>query len=137
MDRYTFLAYKEAMKAYKKKEIPVGAVIVKNNKVIAKSRNNRQKRYNLLGHAEINCIVKAEKKLKDWRLDGCEMYVTLEPCDMCKFHIKEARIKKVHYLVSSSKQEQKDPLFEQTNGCNTLFEEYKRMLKSFFCNLRK
>jgi len=82
------VALLEAQKAFKKGEIPVGAVIVKDNKIIAKSHNNRQKKFNVYGHAEINCIIKAAKKIKDWRLDDCEMYVTLEPCDLCKNYRK-------------------------------------------------
>ena len=72
------LALKEAKKAYKLKEVPVGAVIVKDDKVIAKAYNLREKTNNAISHAEILCINKACKKLKSWRLDGCIMYVTLE-----------------------------------------------------------
>lgn len=87
----------EAFKSYKKGEIPVGAILVKNNKIIAKAHNNRQKRTNVLGHAEINVILKGAKKNKDWRLDDYELYCSLEPCLMCANVIKESRIKKVYY----------------------------------------
>jgi len=100
--------YKEAVKAYKKGEIPVGALITKNNKIIAKSHNNRQKKHNLLGHAEINCILEAEKRIKDWRLDECEMYVTLSPCSMCEAIIEESRLKKVHFLVKQPNYNEKN-----------------------------
>lgn len=128
------IAYKEAEKAFKRKEIPVGAVIVKNNKVISKSRNNRQFKHTVLGHAEINAILKAEKKLKDWRLDDCTMYVTLEPCEMCSMLIKESRIKEVYYLIS--KKDNKESNFTQTNDCDKIIENYKKLLNIFFENLR-
>lgn len=93
-------AIKEAVKAYKKNEIPVGAVLVKNNKIIAKSHNNRQRKMNVLGHAEINAIIKGAKKNGDWRLENFELYCSLEPCPMCACIIKESRIKKVYYNLS-------------------------------------
>ena len=127
---YFETAYKEALKAKNKKEIPIGAVIVKNNKIIAKACNSRQFKYNVLGHAEINCILKAERKLKDWRLDDCELYVTLEPCEMCNIIINEARINKVFYILDKNHK-------LQTNVCSTIGEKYKLLLKNFFDNLRK
>ena len=84
-------------KAYKKLEVPVGAVIVKAGKIIAKAYNLRETKKNSLAHAEILCINKACKKLKNWRLEDCTMYVTLYPCEMCMGAIKQARIKKVYF----------------------------------------
>ena len=95
MNKYMELALNEAKKAYKIKEVPVGAVIVKDDKVIAKAYNLREKTNNAISHAEILCINKACKKLKAWRLDGCDMYVTLEPCLMCAGAITQARLSKV------------------------------------------
>lgn len=89
------LALKEAKKAYKLKEVPVGAIIVKDDKVIAKAYNLREKTNNAISHAEILCINKACKKLKSWRLDECVMYVTLEPCLMCAGAIAQSRISRV------------------------------------------
>ncbi|MBQ8901714.1 MAG: nucleoside deaminase [Bacilli bacterium] len=129
--------YKEAVKAYKKGEIPVGALITKNNKIIAKSHNNRQKKHNLLGHAEINCILKAEKRIKDWRLDECEMYVTLSPCSMCEIIIEESRLKKVHFLVKQPNYNEKNSKIVQISDQNNQKEEYEKLLKSFFERLRK
>lgn len=129
--------YKEAIKAYKKGEIPVGALITKNNKIIAKSHNNRQKKHNLLGHAEINCILKAEKRIKDWRLDECEMYVTLSPCSMCETIIEESRLKKVHFLVKQPNYNEKNSKIVQISDQNNQKEEYEKLLKSFFKRLRK
>ena len=97
------LAIKEAKKAYKEGEIPVGAVIVKDGVVIAKGRNSREKENSALGHSEINAIKKACKKLNDWRLDGCELYVTLEPCPMCAGAIINARIKTVVFGAFDAK----------------------------------
>ena len=99
MENYFEIVIKEAYKAFNKKDIPVGALIVKNGKILAKSHNNRQKKHDVLGHAEINCIKIASRKLKDWRLDGCTMYVSLEPCDMCKTLINESRIDQIFYLL--------------------------------------
>lgn len=131
MNNYFDVAYKEAVKAYKKREIPVGAVIVKNGVIIAKSHNNRQKKHNVLGHAEINVILKAEKKLKDWRLDGCTMYVTLEPCDMCKTIIKESRIDKVFFLMNKLKDKN-----QNLERCEKIAKNYEMLMQDFFKKLR-
>jgi len=96
MDRnFMKIALLEAKKAAQKGEVPVGAVIVKDGKVIAKAHNKREQKQNALSHAEIEAINKACKVLGSWRLDGCEMYVTLEPCPMCTGAIINARIKTV------------------------------------------
>ena len=131
------IAYKEALKAYKKKEIPVGAVIVKDNKIIAKSHNNRQKKYNVLGNAEINAILKTEKKLRDWRLDGCILYVTLEPCQLCQKVIEESRIDQVIYLLEQDKSKLESNKYKQTNDCNKLRENYQKIINTFFQKLRE
>ena len=88
---------KLSKKAYKKNEVPVGAIIVKNNKIIAKAYNKIEKNHDVTMHAEILTIKKASKKLKNWRLNECEMYVTLEPCKMCSSAIELSRIKK--YII--------------------------------------
>ena len=137
---YMNIAYKEALKAYKNEEVPVGAIIVKDNKIISKAHNDRQKRFNILGHAEIKSILKAEKKLKDWRLDDCEMYVTLNPCKMCKMLISESRLKKVIYLSENdknNKNQEKNNNIMQTNVCNLLKMQYEKLLKTFFKEMRK
>lgn len=89
-------ALKEAKKAYLKGEIPVGAVIVKDNKIIARGHNLKEKSNDTTKHAEIIAIQKASKKLESWRLIDCEMYVTLEPCSMCAGAIINSRIKKLY-----------------------------------------
>ena len=88
-----FEALELAKAAANEGEVPVGAVIVKDGKIIAKGRNEREKKQNALSHAEIEAINEACNKLGSWRLDGCEMYVTLEPCPMCAGAIINARIK--------------------------------------------
>ena len=89
------LALKEAKKAYKVGEIPIGAVIVKNNKVIAKAHNLKEKHKCTVDHAEILAIKKACKKLKNWRLLDCIIYITMYPCPMCASAINQSRISKV------------------------------------------
>ena len=100
---YMKIAINEAEKALKNGEMPVGAVIVKNNKIIGKGYNKKEKTKNPLMHAEIIAIQKACKKNKDWRLNDCELYVTMEPCTMCIGAIVESRIKKIYYGVENKK----------------------------------
>jgi len=97
-DKFMDIALEEAKKALQKENVPVGAVIIKNNKIIAKAHNLKKSSKNVMDHAEIICIKKANKKIKDWRLNGCDMYVTLEPCEMCKEVINSSRITNVYYL---------------------------------------
>ena len=91
------------LKAIKRNEVPVGTIIVKNNKIIAKAYNKTNKTNNILSHAEILAIIKASKKIKNWRLDDCTLYVSLEPCSMCKEIIKKSRIKEVIYFSKQNK----------------------------------
>lgn len=96
-NKFMGLAIKEAKKASSKGEIPIGAVIVKDNIVIAKAHNLRESLKNALCHAEISAIDKACKEVSNWRLDGCDMYVTLEPCPMCCGAILQSRIKNLYF----------------------------------------
>ena len=89
-------ALKEAKKAYEKLEVPVGAVIVKDGKIIARAHNQKETKYDTTKHAEILAIQKASKKLQSWRLLDCEMYVTLEPCSMCAGALIQSRIRKIY-----------------------------------------
>ena len=89
------LAISAAGEAAKRGEIPVGAVVVKNGEVIAVGSNRREEKKSVISHAEIEAIEKAAKRLGDWRLDGCELYVTLEPCPMCTGAIINSRISTV------------------------------------------
>ena len=130
VDKIINLAYE----AYANDDIPVGAVVVKNNKIIGCGYNKRNANNSVIGHAEIEAIENACNYVGDWRLDDCEMYVTLLPCMMCTGAIIESRIKKVYYLC------------EKTNNCfnNNEYlclekinlvdkcDEYLKLLQLFF-----
>lgn len=135
MNDYFDVALKEAHKAYKQNEIPVGAVIVFNNKIIAKAHNLKMKKYDITSHAEILAIKKAAQKLKDWRLSECDLYVTLEPCEMCREVIKQSRIKNVYYLVDKLeyKKTYNKTNFIKSEDENVLAasEEYKKSYQHF------
>ncbi len=105
MEKYIDLALKEAKKAYEKDEVPIGAVIVKDGVVISKAHNLKEKNCSVTKHAELIAIERACKKLKNWRLDGCDIYVTLEPCPMCASAIQQARIQSVYYGVGCGNSE--------------------------------
>ena len=146
-EKYMKEALKEAKKAYDKLEVPVGAVIVKDGKIIAKAHNLKETKTDTTKHAEIMVIQKASKKLNSWRLIDCEMYVTLEPCSMCAGAIINSRIKKIYIGTMD----------EKTGAAGSvlnLFEDYKfnhkvevekgilkeeceNILKNFFKELRK
>ena len=134
MNKYMEIALKEAQKAFEKEEVPIGCVIVSHDKIIAKSHNNREKKHNILGHAEIIAIKKASKRLKTWKLDNCEMYVTLKPCSMCESVIKQSRIRKVYYLLAknATQKEYYKTEFLQISQEN----KYAKLLSDFFKNKR-
>lgn len=96
-------AIKEAMKARAKKEVPIGAIIVKNGKIISRGYNLRESRQNSLKHAEIIAIDKACKKTNNFRLEDCDLYVTVEPCLMCAGAIVQSRIRKVYFGTRDEK----------------------------------
>ena len=127
-------------------EIPIGAVIVKDNKIISKAYNTREKTQIATHHAEILAIEKACKKLKSWRLDDCDIYVTLEPCPMCAGAILNARIKNVFYAVPDvdSGGHSRFNMFNSTLNHSTncihekdFEEENKKLIQNFFKNKRK
>ena len=144
--RFMKEALKEAKKAELINEVPVGAVIVKDGKVISRAYNKKETTNSAINHAEIIAIQKANKKLNSWRLLDCEMYVTLEPCSMCAGAILQSRIKKVYIGTMDQK----------TGSCGSvfnLFDDYKfnhkvdiesgickdeceKILQDFFKNLR-
>lgn len=146
-EKYMKEALKEAQKAYKKLEIPVGAVIVKDGKIIAKAHNIKEEEKDTTKHAEIIAIQKASKKLNTWRLNDCEMYVTLEPCSMCAGAIIQARLKKVYIGTMDEKTGAcgsvlnllKDYKFNHEVELETglLEENCKKILQDFFKELRK
>lgn len=140
-------ALKEAKKAYDKLEVPVGVVIVKDGKIIARAHNVKEAKKDTTKHAEIIAIQKASKKLDNWRLTDCEMYVTLEPCSMCAGALIQSRIKKVYIGTMDLK----------TGACGSVLNllgdytfnhkvevengimqnECEELLKEFFKELRK
>ena len=146
-EKYMKEALKEAKKAYDKLEIPVGCVIVKDGKIVARGHNLKETKFDTTKHAEIIAIQKASKKLNSWRLIDCEMYVTLEPCSMCAGAIINSRIKKIYIGTMDKK----------TGACGSvlnLFEDYEfnhkvevengllkneceKILKDFFKELRE
>lgn len=144
--KYMRQALKEAQKAYEKDEIPVGAIIVKDGKIIARGHNEKEGKQDTTHHAEIIAIQKASKKLGTWRLTGCIMYVTLEPCSMCAGALIQARIDKVVIGTMDEKTGacgsvlnllQEYPFnhkVEMTTGI--LQEECESILKEFFRELR-
>ncbi len=103
-EEYMYIALKEAKKAKQLDEVPVGCVIVKDDKIIAKAHNLKEKNKCCLAHAEILAIKKASKKLNSWHLDDATLYVTLEPCPMCAGAIYQSRIKRVVYGARDIKQ---------------------------------
>ena len=129
-NKYMYEAIKEAIKAYNENEVPVGAVIVKNNKIIARAHNTIEKNNNATKHAEINAIEKASKKLKNWRLMDCDLYVTLEPCKMCCGAINASRIRNIYYLVSKKEDiSVVKTIYQRIENCS---EEYLELLQKFF-----
>lgn len=140
-------ALKEAEKAYKKLEVPVGAIIVKDGKIIARGHNQKEEKTDTTKHAEIIAIQKASKKLQSWRLIGCEMFITLEPCPMCAGAIINSRIKKIHIGTMDDKTGaagSKLNLFEDYTFNHTveiekgiMKQECETILKKFFKELRK
>lgn len=145
-EKFMKMALKEAKKAYDKEEVPVGAIIVKDGKVIAKAHNLKELKKDTTYHAELHAIQKASKKLGSWRLTDCEMYVTLEPCSMCAGALIQSRIKKVYIGAMDYKTGAcgsvlnllKDYKFNHEVEIQTgvLKQECEEILKNFFKELR-
>ena len=124
-------AIKQARFAERHGEVPIGCVIVKDNKIIAKGYNQRERKRNCLWHAEVVALNRACRKLKSWRLTDCEMYVTLEPCQMCMGAILNARLRKVYVGAKSTTN-----LNWQTSVEFQLNDEAQNILVAFFRNKR-
>ena len=143
---YMTQALSEAKKAFALGEVPIGACVVKDGKVISKGYNKREKTKNAINHAEIIAIKKACRKLHDWRLLDCSLYVTLTPCPMCAGAIVNARIKDVHYGADEKSEDNLcEKIFESTrlNHNTTLIKEENyseicaQLLSNFFKSKRK
>lgn len=146
VNEFMLEAYKAALEAYNDGEVPVGAVIVRNNEIISIGRNRREKEKNALLHAEIDAIDKACKALGGWRLWNCELYVTLEPCPMCAGAIINAHIPKVYFGAYDFKNGSCGTitnLFEMPFGFKPectggiMADECTALLKDFFKKLRR
>ena len=145
-EKYMKAAIRQAKKAYALDEVPIGCVIVQNDKIIARGYNRRNTDKNALAHAEIAAIRKASKKTGDWRLEDCTMYVTLEPCQMCAGAIVQARIPRVVMGTMNAKagcagsvinilqMEQFNHQVDVTKG--VLADECRELMQKFFKELR-
>lgn len=146
-EKYMREAIRQAKKAYALGEVPIGCVIVYEDKIIGRGYNRRTIDKNVLAHAEISAIKKACKKMGDWRLEGCTMYVTLEPCQMCSGAIVQSRMKKVVIgcmnpkagcagsILNLLQMEEFNHQAELAIGI--LGEECSQMMKHFFQELRE
>lgn len=146
-EKYMKEAIRQAKKAYAIEDVPIGCVIVYEDKIIARGYNKRNKNKTALAHAELEAIKKASKVLGDWRLEECTMYVTLEPCQMCAGAIVQARIPRVVVGCMNPKAGcagsilnlLEEPRFnhqvELTTG--VLHEECSQLMQTFFKELRK
>lgn len=146
-EKYMKAAIREAKKAYALEEVPIGCVIVQNDKIIARGYNRRNTDKNTLAHAEMSAIKKASKKTGDWRLEDCTMYVTLEPCQMCAGAIVQSRLGKVVIgsmnpkagcagsVINLLQMKQFNHQVEMEVG--VLEEECSTMLSRFFQELRE
>ncbi len=145
-EKYMKEALRQAKKAYALNETPIGCVIVKDGKIIARGYNRRKTDRNTLAHAELQAIRRASKKLGDWRLEGCTMYVTLEPCQMCSGALVQARIDRVVMgcmnpkagcagsIINLLRMDAFNHQVEMETG--VLGEECSELLKTFFKELR-
>lgn len=146
-EKYMREAIKQAKKAYEINEVPIGCVIVCEDKIISRGYNRRTTDKNPLAHAEMIAIKKASKKVGDWRLEDCTMYVTLEPCQMCSGAIVQSRMKKVVVGCVNAKAGcagsilnllQMDEFNHQVElETGVLEEECSLLMKNFFKELRK
>lgn len=136
----------EAKKAYDKNEVPVGAVVVLNNKIIARAHNNRESSQKIHSHAEFLALEAAAKIIGSWRLEECEVYVTLEPCPMCAGAILQSRVKALYYGTNDLKSGSVNSIIKMLDlpynhkvywESGILADESKELLQSFFKELRK
>lgn len=138
-------ALKEAEKAYRKGEVPVGAVVVREGRIIARAHNLREHKQSVHGHAEFLAMMKAAKKCGTWRLEDCDVYVTMEPCPMCAGAMLQARVRALYYGVKDPKAGVVDSLLRMFElpfnhkpyvESGLLAEECSSLLKAFFKELR-
>lgn len=139
-------AIRESQKAFERDEVPIGCVIVKDGKIIARAHNRKEEKKCATAHAEILAIEKASRKTGDWRLDGCEMYVTLEPCPMCAGAMVMAQLERCFFAARDQRQGccesvlalTQDPAFYHRVPCvgGLMEEEAQTLLQDFFAKRR-
>jgi len=135
-EKYIKILLKLSKKAYKKNEVPISCVLVKNNEIISKAYNKKNIKKNPLLHAEIICLQKAYRKLKRWNLNDCVLYVSLEPCDMCKKIIEESRIKSVYYILKKGNITNKYTKTKYEQLYTIRYSCFKELINKFFNKLR-
>ncbi|MCR3906078.1 MAG: tRNA adenosine(34) deaminase TadA [Tenericutes bacterium] len=144
--KYMRAALKEAQKAEKENEVPVGAVVVFEDKIIARAYNKREQKQEFHSHAEFLAMMKASKKIGSWRLENCDVYVTLEPCPMCAGAMIQSRIKNLYYAADDPKSGVAKSIIEMFNlpfnhkinvESGILANESQELLENFFKRLRK
>lgn len=136
------IAFEEAKNAFDENEVPIGAVIVKDGIVLAKAHNQKEKKNCCTSHAEILAIEKVSKKLHNWRLEDCDIYITLDPCPMCASAIKQARISHIYSALNNLDENNLNIILEifkkDKTNCSVQFESNlfpepsKMLLNSFF-----
>ena len=141
-NKFMLAAIEESKKACMYDEVPIGAVIVKNKKIIAKAYNTKEKDNFVCSHAEIKAIEQASRILNNWRLDECDIYITLEPCPMCASAIKQARVNKVFFGIRNSDYNNMaiiKKIFEQDKNNKKVMmyggyykDKIRKILKDFF-----
>ena len=140
--KFLDMAFELAEKAYNLNEVPIGAVIIKNDVVIGCGYNQKESNNSVLKHAELIAIEEASKNLNNWRLDNCDIYVTLDPCPMCASAIKQARIKNVYSALNNTDEKYLEIIEKVFIGDNTnpsvnfvsnlAVDKSKNLLNSFF-----
>lgn len=139
-EKYIDELIKLSQKSLKKNEVPIAALIIdENGKIISKAYNTRNIKQQTINHAEILAIIKANQKLKSWRLNKCTLYVTIEPCDMCKSVIKESRIQNVFYLLPRlpEKNQYNKTIFNKLKDISEKEDKYQEIINKFWKNKRK
>jgi len=126
---------KAAFKASKNGEVPVAALVIKEDKIISIAHNKRRKNGSVLEHAEIRAVRMAGKKLGDWRLNGCDLYVTLKPCNMCEVVLRESRLDRVFYLIEPleyKKKYDKTEMISIEKSYPQHVDAYRKIFSDFF-----
>ena len=137
IEKYENELIKLCKKAYKKGDVPVGAILVLKNKIIARAYNKKNINNNTLYHAEIICLQKAYRKLRRWNLSDCTLYVSLEPCALCKLLIEESRINKVFYILDKGKCSNKYKKTQYEHMFVFERDKFFKIMNKFFKKIRK